>query len=279
MSAAATLTEAVPAGPVLHAARTADRGEARTAGRGEAARARRQPRSRPRRPPDPGSTGQRLRRQWLDCLDQPWADEAIAELRLSAGTLPQQLPDAIRADRSVAHSCILAAQGDGPAAELACQALLQVLFPMLVRMASRDPDPREALDDYLAAAWIRIRTVRVGPATTVPTGLGLDALHAVTTARRRIEGHEIPQQISDVEAPPPQHRESGRAVAVLEAAMSMGVLSGSQLSVLASVYFFEMSSADAAAAHRISAAALRARCSRAVRTMRRHAAVLREYLE
>jgi hypothetical protein len=199
---------------------------------------------------------------------------------------PDQLPAAIRADQTVAHACIRAAQGEsdgegeGHVAELAGQALLQVVFPMLVRMAARDP--HASLDDYLAEAWIRIRTLTPGPSTTVPTSVGLDALHAVSQPRRRLQQREILQQIPEIEVREARVMDGitygSRAVELFSAALALGILARSQLPVLASVYLLEMSSDDAAARHRISPTAVRARCSRATRTMRRHAEQLREYL-
>ncbi len=223
-----------------------------------------------------GSTRARLDRDWIRICEQPWAAEALAELPVPAGVRPRQLPAEIGQDAVLARACVLAAQGRGGLAELASQALLQALLPMLARMAGRDS--HADLDDYLAEAWIRIRTVRVGPATTVPTGVGLDALHAVCVPRRRLQRWEVPQRIPDIpagEAPAPEGR---RALEVISAAMALGIVARSQLSVLASVYVLEMSSADAGELHRMSAEAVRARCSRAVRSMRRHADELRDYL-
>lgn len=230
-----------------------------------------------------GSTGHRLRQQWLNTVDQPWAVEALAQLPVRPGTLPHQLPAAIRADQMVAHACICAAQGEGDGkdggrlAELAGQALLQVVFPMLVRMAGRDP--YASLDDYLAEVWIRIQTLTPGPSTTVPTSLGLDALHAVCQPRRRLQRRESPQEISETEIQESGIPQGSRAVELFSAALALGILARSQLPVLASVYLLGLSSADAAAKNQISAAAVRARCSRATRTMRRHAEQLRGYLE
>lgn len=234
----------------------------------------RPPTPRPRRP---DSTGHRLRQQWLHTIDQPWAVEVMSELPVPSGTLPDQLPAAIRADRSVAHACIRAAQGEGRAAELSGQALLQVVFPMLVRMAARDP--HSSLDDYLAEAWIRLRTLDPGPATTVPTSVGLDALHAVCQPRRRLARREVVQQVPEIQSLDAGAAEGRRALELLSAAVARGILTRSQLPVLVSVYLREMTSADAAARHRISATAVRARCSRATRTMRRHAELLRDCLE
>jgi hypothetical protein len=212
--------------------------------------------------------------------------EALTRLPVPPGMQPDQLPAAIRADQTVAHACIRAAQGKsdggGRVAELAGQALLQVVFPMLVRMAGRDP--YASLDDYLAEAWIRIRTLTPGPSTTVPTSVGLDALHAVSQPHRRLQQREILQQIPEIEIRDATRVTDGitygsRAVELFSAALTLGILARSQLPVLASVYLLEMSSDDAAARHRISPTAVRARCSRATRTMRRHAEQLREYLD
>lgn len=223
------------------------------------------------------TTGDRLRHEWLHTVDQPWAAEVIADLPVRPGTLPHQLPAAIRTDPQLARAAVLAAQQDGLLAGLACQALLQVILPMLTRMARRDPS--SSLDDYLAEAWLRIRTGKVGPATTVPTTIGLDALYAVCQPRRRLAAREIPWEIHDLPAPDEEPDQAHAALAVLGAALTLGIVARPQWSVLSSIYVLEMSSCRAGQAHRMSAEAVRARCSRAIRKMRRHAGQIRQYLE
>lgn len=223
------------------------------------------------------TTGDRLHHEWLHTVDQPWAAEVIADLPVRPGTLPHQLPAAIRTDPQLARATVLAAQQDGLLAGLACQALLQVVFPMLTRMARRDPS--SSLDDYLAEAWLRIRTGKVSPATTVPTTIGLDALYAVCQPRRRLAAREIPWEIHDMPVVEKDPDQAQLALAVLSAAVALGIVARSQLPLLSSVYVLEMPSYRAGRAHRMSAEAVRARCSRAIRRMRRHAGEIRGYLE
>lgn len=158
----------------------------------------------------------------------------------------------------------------------AAHALLQALLPLLCGLARRDR--RADLDDYVAEAWIRIMTFPVTRTRKVCTNIALDCLHVISAGRRR-SGREQARTIPDHGVDPWAEAAPGeRARDLIDAASRMGIVNRSSRPVLMSVYAEGLGHDRTAQRYTMTPEAVRARCSRATRAMRRHASELAECL-
>lgn len=158
----------------------------------------------------------------------------------------------------------------------AAHALLQALLPLLCGLARRDR--RADLDDYVAEAWIRIMTFPVTRTRKVCTNLALDCLHVISAGRRR-SGREQARAVPDHGVDPWAEEAPGeRARDLIDAASRMGIVNRSSRPVLMSVYAEGLGHDRTAQRYTMTPEAVRARCSRATRAMRRHASELAECL-
>lgn len=181
-------------------------------------------------------------------------------------------PDAV-----LGHLLAEAAAGD----PLAGRVVLQALLPKVVRMAAVDPGA--GVDDYLTAMWCEIAAYPLSRRpTSVAANLALDTLKAVRRERR--PGFDV------VTAPHvvllAADRRPGQGVGrwpgpagpsvahVLEQARQHRLVDGATRDLLHSVYAEGLSGESAARRHGLSPGAVRLRCSRAVKVLAGHAALL-----
>lgn len=209
-------------------------------------------------------------------------DFAAADARWEVlGVTPQEmrgLPERLRVDDELAVRFLRAARAGGAASPPAAHALLQAVMPMLACTAARDP--RADIDEYVAEAWIRIMTFPTDRARRVCANIALDCLHVLAASRRRV-GRErpgtLPERPVDPWASPSVPGEQARGV--IDAAARMGIVNSSCRPVLLSVYAEGLGHDRTARRYLMTPVAVRARCSRATRAMRRHADALVDYLD
>lgn len=188
------------------------------------------------------------------------------------------LPESLRCDDGLAVRFLETARAGGPTASLAAHALMQAVMPMLARTAARDP--RADIDEYVAEAWIRIMTFPTARARKVCTNIALDCLHVLAASRRRVapeRAGRVPEQPVDPWVRPSGPGEQARGV--IDAAARMGIVNGSCRPLLLSVYAEGLGHDRTARRYMMTPVAVRARCSRATRAMRRHADALVDYLD
>lgn len=204
----------------------------------------------------------RLDAEWRHLVDsrppQPYAWRRDCPAFASASGLGDVLAAIAAApDAALLHLLEQHAAGD----PLAGRVVLQAMVGKLVRMAL--VDPVACLDDYLAAAWLRIATYPTATRrSSVAANLALDTLKAVKREQRRPDA-----------TPPPTPREPDAAT-VLGVAADLGLIDDTAAATLAAVYLDGCSGADAARRLGTSPGAVRVRCHRAVATLRDHAAEL-----
>lgn len=204
--------------------------------------------------------------------------DQLCEARETQGCDPdlRSLPRRLREDDELAVECLTAARAAGPQSRFAAHALLQALLPLLCGLARRDP--RAGLDEYVAEAWIRIMTFPTTRARKVCTNLALDCLHVLAAGRRRT-GRERASTVPDHGVDPWAEEAPGqRARDLIDAASGMGIVNSSSWRVLMSVYAEGLGHDRTAQRYTMTPAAVRARCSRATRAMRRHASELADCL-
>ena len=206
-------------------------------------------------------------------LDSHWAEMCAhprAEWRanlLCAGCEPEDLPRTLRTDDVAAIRALIAARsGAGQTSEFAGMALIQAILPALVVMASRNR--RACLDDYVGQAWLVIVNFPLTRNYKVCTNLALDCLHVVS-ARLRGTSRETPVEVVDMSAPEMPDNPGQVASELLTAAEELGIITSVSAPVLRSVWVDALDSASAARRHGMSPEAVRARCSRASRAMRK----------
>lgn len=206
-------------------------------------------------------------------LDSHWAEMCAhprAEWRANlfcAGCEPEDLPRTLRTDDVAAIRALIAARsGDGQTSEFAGMALIQAILPALVVMASRNR--RTCLDDYVGQAWLVIVNFPLTRNHKVCTNLALDCLHVVS-ARLRATSREIPVEFVDMSAPEMPDDPGQVASELLTAAEKLGIITSVSAPILRSVWVDALDSASAARRHGMSPEAVRARCSRASRAMRK----------
>lgn len=180
-------------------------------------------------------------------------------------------------DRVLGRLLAEAAGGDG----LAGRVVLQAMLPKVVRMAAVDRCAE--VDDYVTAMWCAVAAypLRRRP-TSVAANLALDTLKAVRRERR---------PVADVATPPEQvlvvaDRRPARVVgwsdavagpsaaALLARAREHRLLDPWTRDLLSGVYEEGLSGEAVGRRHGLSPAAVRSRCSRAVRLLARHADLL-----
>lgn len=196
----------------------------------------------------------------------------IGEPELDARDLPRRL----RSDDELAVRFLKRARAGGPRSRFAAHALLQALMPLLCGLARRDL--RAGLDEYVAEAWIRVMTFPTTRIHKVCTNLALDCLHVVSAGRRRT-GRERPLPVPEHPVDPWAEEAPGeRARELIDAAFRIGIVNRSSRPVLMSVYAEGLGHDRTAQRYTMTPEAVRARCSRATRAMRRHASELAECL-
>jgi DNA-directed RNA polymerase specialized sigma24 family protein len=120
------------------------------------------------------------------------------------------------------------------------------------------------VDNLVAALWLRLA---VYPLARRPRRI---AANLVLDARKDV----LAEDRALAPLPPPAPPEPLGAHAVLEAACRLGLAPPANLDVVASVYADGLTSASAAARHRLSAEAVRWRCADTVRRLRSHKVLL-----
>lgn len=154
--------------------------------------------------------------------------------------------------------------------ELAGRAVVQAMLPKMVLMARSDA--AATLEDYLAHLWVRIATYPVARRPhRVAANLALDTLKAVRAAGRAqrsssvLPGPWVPDPVAD-------------ATAVLDAGVRLGVIDELTRRTLVTVYVEGRTSAAAGEVLGVSADAVRWRCSKGVRALRKVAPELVDQL-
>lgn len=151
---------------------------------------------------------------------------------------------------------------------LAGRVVVQAMVPKLVRMAVLDEEA--AFDDYLAALWVRVATYPVERRPhRVAANLALDALKAVKATGPRPSQAGLPVAVPDPLAD---------ARTVLDAGVRLGAIDPLTRRTLEAVYVEGRTSGAAALVLGMSADAVRWRCSRGVRALRRVAPELADQL-
>jgi DNA-directed RNA polymerase specialized sigma24 family protein len=198
----------------------------------------------------------RLNREWSWLSEQ--APDWSCPWGASLGQVLAAVPD--RPDAVLGHLIEACQAGHDRAGRVVVQAFLG----KLVRLSRSDS--RLQPDDLVAALWIRLARYPLDrrPAK-IAANLVLDTRKDVLAERR---------ELACLNAPPAPDRLT--AGAVLEAALSLELVSEPTARIVATVYADGLTSAKAAARHATSPAAVRWRCSDAVRRLRRHRAALVE---
>ncbi len=182
-------------------------------------------------------------------------------------------------DRVLGRLLAEAAAGDA----LAGRVVLQALLPKVVRMAA--VDRHAGVDDYLTALWCVIATYPLARRpSSVAGNLALDTLKAVRRERRPAADLATPPHVVVAVAderrgrlvgPGPGPRGTGPSAAVVLArARRHRLVDPATTELLRSVYAEGLTGESAARRHGLSPAAVRSRCSRAVRVLAGHAALL-----
>lgn len=137
------------------------------------------------------------------------------------------------------------------------------MLPKMRVMERRDP--LASLEDYTSHLWLRICTYPLAARPhRIAANLALDTLKAVKREQARLQplrGEE--RSLDEVTA----HR-------VLTQARDLGLIDASTQNLLLTVYGSDGADTDAAAEPGTASAAVRARCSRAVRRLRAHSGEL-----
>lgn len=248
---------------------------------------------------EPGAVA-RSRYRLIDELNQEWARLVSEDQRGDSGRvagwghgwLPlgtcRDLDDVlahVRQQPDATLAILLAACADGDL--VAGRVVLQAMLGKVVRMVSTD---RVATaDDYVSALWCRIQTYPLAKRPRrIAANLALDTLKAVVHERGDLAASVCVQMAPDLvfdafcdeilTAEALDHSRVGRldASRVVATATRLGLVDSTTGSVLLSVYDDGLSGRDAARRHRLSPELVRARCSRAVRRLADHAALLAE---
>lgn len=173
-----------------------------------------------------------------------------------------------------------AAAGDA----LAARVVLQALLPKMVRMAARDRGAE--VDDYVTALWCVVAAYPVRRRRrSVAANLALDTLKAVHHERRPRLDVAMPPHLVVLAADrcpghvvgpgsAPEGERGPSAAAVLRLAREQRLVDPVTRDLLESVYAEGLSGEAAARRHGLTPAAVRSRCSRAVRVLAGHPALL-----
>lgn len=205
-----------------------------------------------------------------------WSDATPA---LTGCKTPGDVLERVARDPDVVLGRLLAevAAGDG----LAARVVLQALLPKVVRMAS--VDPAAEVDDYVTSMWCQIAVYPLARRpTSVAANLALDTLKAVRRERTPVVDVATPPHLVVLAA----DRRPGRVVGtssesagltvahVLTQARQHRLVDRQTAELLLSVYDEGLSGASAALRHGLSPVAVRLRCSRALKVLAGHAALL-----
>lgn len=211
----------------------------------------------------------------LNRLNQEWAvqcDERVPhcwgeqEPTLPSGRLEDVLASVRQDPDAVLGALIRLLQGGD---ELAGRIVLQSLLGGLVRSCG---GRAEAVEDRIGQAWLVIRSYPIERRPIrIAANVILDSLKASRREQVRawaelsVAAAELDQaaKVGD-EDPPASARQ------VLDAAACLGLIDSTTASVLTTVYADAVPGREAAARHETSPAALRQRCSVAVRRLARH---------
>ena len=181
-------------------------------------------------------------------------------------------PDAV-----LGHLLAEAAAGD----PLAGRVVLQALLPKVVRMAA--VDPAAAVDDYVTALWCEIAVYPLARRpVSVAANLALDTLKAVRRERHPaadvVTSPDVVLLAADRRPGQVLAASSGSAgtsaADVLALARQHRLVDHRTADLLRSVYAEGLSGESAARRHGLSPGAVRLRCSRAVKVLAGHAALL-----
>jgi len=203
-----------------------------------------------------------------------------AEVPVLAGcTSPAEVLERVGTTPDVVLGHLLAEAAVGN--ELAGRVVLQAMLPKVVRMAS--VDPVAGVDEYLTALWCEIASYPLErrPAS-VAGNLALDTLKAVRRERRPAVDVVAPPHLVVLAADRRPGQVVGstarsvgpRVVEVLAQARQLRLVDVATGELLHSVYAEGLSGESAARRHGLSPGAVRARCSRAVKVLAGHAALL-----
>lgn len=208
-----------------------------------------------------------------------WATRSVV---LSGCRRPQDVVDRVRAAPDEVLLVLLEDAVRGGA--LAGRVVLQAMLPKVVLMASLDAAAE--VDDYLTALWCEVAAYPVRRRrSSVAANLALDTLKSVR--RERCPPHDVATPPHLVVLAADRHGgrgpvEDGRpdggltADVVLRQAHQHRLVDPRTRDLLRSVYAEGLSGEAAAQRHGLSPGAVRSRCSRAVRVLSRHRALLAE---
>jgi hypothetical protein len=228
-----------------------------------------------------------LNREWAGLLDDHrdlgdrWSDyDALGRCSALSAVLTAARE---RADPVLGALIDAGSRGD----QLAPRVVLQAMLGRVICMSARDA--KRQVDDYVAALWCQIQTYPLARRPQrIPANLALDTLKALHREHRWLTKGEVtlwqPNTFTDedFDAVLSQRMPGGRddaaieARAVLAAGRSLSLITDRTHSVLHTVYIDGLSGAAAAARHDTNAGTIRVQCSRAVRRLADHAAVLRD---
>ncbi|WP_168207310.1 RNA polymerase sigma factor [Microlunatus elymi] len=196
-------------------------------------------------------------------------------------------PDAVLAALIVIHQQDTADLGAGvrrrsPGGELAGRIVLQTMLGKLVTMARRDH--RHRIEDYVGQLWARIGSYPlVHRPRRIAANLALDTLKQVTRDASTASGSIATLPLSARELELAGFGRSGteevtdlNARRVLRAAAELELIDEATRNLLLSVYVEVLSSAEAGRRFGLTAETVRFRCSRAIRKLAAHAAVIAE---
>ncbi|MGL4831701.1 MAG: hypothetical protein ACRCWS_03845 [Propionibacteriaceae bacterium] len=141
--------------------------------------------------------------------------------------------------------------------QLAGRIIVQALLPKLCSMALADPCAR--IDDYVAALWLTIKNYPHHRRHKVAANLALDTRKVVFADRAKL-----------IEAPELRPSSEPHARDIIALAGELGIVSPHTCDLLQEIYLDATPRADVARRHRMSEAALRQTCSRAVRRLATH---------
>ncbi len=226
-----------------------------------------------------------LDREWLDLQDDRAARAACAGwaarhagLRGCSG--PAEVLARVAGDPDAVLLALLEEAVAGDA--LAARVVLQALLPKMVRMAALDRTAE--VDDYVTALWCEVVAYPVRRRrASVAANLALDTLKAVQRDRRPRLDVAVPPHLVVLAADrrpghlvgsPPASAPGPSAAEVLRVAREHHLVDPGTRELLSSVYAEGLSGDAAARRHGLSPAAVRNRCSRAVRVLARHPELL-----
>lgn len=208
-----------------------------------------------------------------------WASEHPA---LADCSTVQAVLEAISERPDEVLAALIAVHQDG-AGGLAGRVVVQTMLGKLVTMARRDR--HHAVEDYIGQLWARIGCYPLlRRPRRIAANLALDTLKAVTRDGARATTFvSVPVSADELErAGLAQVVASGHesedlsAHRVLRSALHLELIDDATRRLLAAVYVEGLSSAHAAERFGLTSSTVRFRCSKAIRHLAAHAAVIRD---